>query len=234
VPSPSEISDETNWQSSYYELAIYLGPPDSQERHAHRAPRAHTRPARRERLAAAAQLIWRLAGVEGCFGVNGWENGVPSATLGDSPRLALRRVIPQPVPFTLASLTRFGHLRGVVELPTKSRIVCGLLAFLDLDQFTFYLPLTALLRCDARVDGYPFETEDSLIWRRPIDDWLASVATTAFVQVPFRLAMIGLEASDYTERFAEVPADRYFGYLVPSSNGAVYYPTTHGSSPGLY
>jgi hypothetical protein len=77
------------------------------------------------------------------------------------------------------------------------------------------------------VDG----SEDSLVWRRPIDDWLATVARRAFEQVPFRLAMIGLEASDFTNRFAEVPANRYFGYLVPSRDGAAYFPATQ---PGLF
>jgi hypothetical protein len=139
------------------------------------------------------------------------------------------------VPFTLASLTRFGHLRGVVELPTNARIVCGLVTFLGLDELIFYLPLAALGRCDARVGAYPFEEEDSLLWRRPLDEWFAVVARALYEQLPFRLAMIGFEASDNTGKpIIEVPAKRYFGYVVPSGNFVTYYPATHASLPGLY
>jgi len=125
------------------------------------------------------------------------------------------------------SLMRFGQLRGVVELPTKTRIVCGLITFLGFDQLTFYLPLTALGR---HIGANPFTTEDSLVWRRPIDDWLAAFAKALYEQAPFRLAMIGFEASDFTRKpMVEVPANRYLGNVVPSGNFVTYYPATNPS-----
>lgn len=198
MPDPSDLNDEENWTGGFYELAFELGPTDD------------------ARLERALLALWREASVVGCF-----------AAVNHGPALHT------PVSLTLDSLVARGHLRGVVRLPDEHNIVCGVVAvrFEDgTDWLDFYLPLGALARTDSRIGGYPFgddSGEPALIWRRPIDDWLAGVGTRVFEEVHFRLGVIGMEASGEMEAAdvgEGVPDRRQDGLLVPSSRALTYHP----------
>jgi hypothetical protein len=196
MPDPSDLDDAENWTGGFYELAIELGP---------------TNDARLERALLA---VWREALVVGCF-----------AATADEPALHI------PAQLTLDSLRANGHLRGIVRLPDEHDIVCGAVAVRfenASDWLSFYLPLGGLARTDPAIDGYPFSADSgktSLMWRRPIDDWLADVASRVYREIPFRFAMVGMESMGLVEAadFADgVPEHRQDGLLVPV-NGVLTY-----------
>jgi hypothetical protein len=129
---------------------------------------------------------------------------------------------------------------GVVRLPSGQRVVCtsGWLVEAGEDGepdpaaggcITFDLPLGALVRADPRVGAYPFgDVEDSMVWRRPLDDWLATVALRLLKRVPFAVALIGCEVSAElldVYRAENVPAVRSAGIISPGPPPA-YYPAT--------
>ncbi|WP_326557831.1 hypothetical protein [Micromonospora sp. NBC_01796] len=164
MPDPASFTDEENWSGGFYELSIELGDLDHQG------------------LQRALTALWRAASIDGCYGSRDHEPGEQAE-----------------VPCTVSSLATFGHLRGTVHLPNGHRVVCGCVILggdEDPEWLDFYLPLGALARVDPRIGGFPFDSrsgEDSLVWRRPLDDWLAAVGTTIFREVPFRLGLIGFE-----------------------------------------
>jgi hypothetical protein len=65
-------------------------------------------------------------------------------------------------------------------------------------------------------------------WQTPVDEWLKDIGGHVFSSVPFRLGLIGFEASGeaYASQVAKegVPAERYFGYLVPDGDELKWYP----------
>jgi hypothetical protein len=195
---PSDLNDEVNWTGGFYELAFELGPTDD------------------SRLEQALLAVWREASVVGCF-----------AAVTHQPALHI------PAPLTLDSLVANGHLRGVVRLPDGRDIVCGAVAVRfenAADWLSFYFPLGALARTDPAIGGYPFSADSgdaSLIWRRPIDDWLAGVATRVFDEVPFLLGVVGMEALDEVDAadLADgIPEQRQDGVLIPISGVLTYLP----------
>src|SRR5688500_491504 len=120
---------------------------------------------RLERLLAA---IWRLANAAGPF------------------------VRPEDGPSRSASLHVEGLsqlLHGVVRLPNGRDVACGAMAIRDdgPDCFIFYVPEGALERTDRRIAGFMGEENPaSLVWRRPLDRWLADLAIRAYAEVPYQ------------------------------------------------
>jgi hypothetical protein len=169
-----------------------------------------------DRLDRAVTALWSAAAVEGCFEV--------------ASRDPLSHT---PARLTLAA-REGGHLLGRVHLPSGTRVVCGALAVRyddGADWLEFYLPLGALARVERRVGGYPFgDIKGSMSWRGPIDAWLADIGAAVHATEPFRLALVGMEASrtDFEARDLPkgLPADRPFGVLVPALQGATFYPPT--------
>ncbi|MFC9975621.1 hypothetical protein ACFVH6_32495 [Spirillospora sp. NPDC127200] len=166
------------------------------------------------RLQSVLSALWNAAGVEGCFGDRYQE---PAAQ--------------QEVPCSVASLAEFGHLQGIVQLPSGHRVVCGCVAIREddgPDWLDFYLPLGALSRVEPEIGGFPFDDESgpaSLAWRHPLDDWLANVATNVLNTADFRLGLIGFEVSGttYSHRLnGAAPQERWNGYLLPV-NGTLRY-----------
>jgi hypothetical protein len=93
---------------------------------------------------------------------------------------------------------------------------------------SFYLPQAALARVDQRIQGFPFGDGGgavSLLWRRPIDDWFAELATRAYAEAPFQLASIGYEASSFDPPDV-LAADRYFACVLPLNGVPHYYEAT--------
>jgi hypothetical protein len=105
--------------------------------------------------------------------------------------------------------------------------VCGGFSsrYEDVDELELYLPLSALVRADRRIGGFPFDGRsgvESLIWRAPLDQWLADVAAAVHAaDVPFQRALIGFEIDEDTD----ITADRrYAAALVPTPDGLDYRP----------
>jgi hypothetical protein len=199
MPDPSDLNDEENWSGGYYELAFELGPTDD------------------SRLERALLAVWREAAVVGCF-----------AAATHRP-LAVHI----PAPLTVDSLVANGHLRGVVRLPDEHDIVCGAVAVRfenGADWLSLYLPLGALARTDPAIGGFPlgeYSGDRSLVWRRPIDAWLADVATRVFNEVPFPLGLVGMEALcevDAAELAGGIPEERQDGLLIPMAGALIYHP----------
>jgi hypothetical protein len=200
----AQLADRDNWTGGYYGLALEFAEGDD------------------SRLGGALERLWQAAGVRGCYATTG----------GDA--------MPKPVPLSLATARDHGQLRGVARLPTGHEVVCGLVVIRERDTvdvpfdapdwLDFFVPLGALERLDDRIGGYPFgDFKGSLEWRRPLDDWLARVGKDVYPDFPFRLGLIGMEVSG--EAYArslegQVPADRWFGYLMPTPEGLRYLAAT--------
>jgi hypothetical protein len=199
--NPADIADEESWTGGYYELALDLGGRDD------------------ARLDAALKELWREAGVEGCF--------YGSVFRG-------RRL---PASCSLESVEKAGAICGVLQLPLGA-IVCGghAVRFDDStdegdgnqnDWLCLALPLAALSQLEPRIGGFPFGDQGgtaSLSWRRPLDEWLITLARKVHPAVQFERALVGFEVS--CESLAEVPADRFEGQLVVRGGELRYYPAT--------
>ncbi|MGW0215689.1 hypothetical protein ACWDXH_14985 [Micromonospora chokoriensis] len=158
------------------------------------------------RLDRAVGALWRAAGVREC------RAGVD-----------LVEVAPCADSFAIG-----GHLRGTLTLPSVKRVVCGSYTsrYEGVDILNLYLPLGALARVDKRIGGYPFDQRsgvESLIWRAPLDRWLADIAVTVYADVPFARAVIGFEADD---EFDTTTGASYVARLTPVANGMEYHPAT--------
>ena len=166
------------------------------------------------RLQAALTAVWAV--VVGCFGQTSW----------DPPRF-------DPVPCTVGSLERHGHLHGVTASPL-GHTICSAVAVREetseIDWLDLCVPLGALGRLDPRVGGFPFGDDGGPAahdWRRPLDDWLAQLARQVHSAAPFRLALIGFEASG--SRYADElrtgpPGERYEAYVLPAGDDVSYHP----------
>lgn len=159
MPSPAELLDQESWHGGFYELAIELGPRDD------------------ARLQTALDALWFAAGITDPVAVE-WKL---------EPRS-------WPIPRTVASIDAGHHLRGTVLLPSESRCVCSVIGvrldYNGVDWLDFCLPTAALGALEPRVRGYPIGDDggaESLVWRRPIDDWLADIARQVLRQARFRL-----------------------------------------------
>ncbi|GAA3120321.1 hypothetical protein GCM10010466_09040 [Planomonospora alba] len=138
------------------------------------------------------------------------------------------------VPYALESGLPTGHLYGLTRPPAGRTCVCGALVsrFDDgTSWLIFYLPLEALGRTDRRVGAFPFNEDDepsSLAWRRPLDDWLVSLARRVYGVVRFRRALVGFETyGEETEQTpGAVPERRSCGYLLPREETLDYWPAT--------
>lgn len=169
---PTNFLDDENWHGGYYELAVDLG--ERADEHSD------------ERLSAALRSIWNAKGLTGCYLDR-------RRSLTDQ-----RRVDP-----ALTSTDSPGPLYGLASVPDGSRVVCVVHVIREEsenrphDWLDFCLPLGSLARVDDRVGAYPFEEEegDSIVWRRPIDEWLGSLARRVFDDIRFRGAIIGFEVS---------------------------------------
>lgn len=240
---PSDLNDETNWEGGLYELALELEPEGGAG------------------LEEALLAVWRDACVSGCWapeyrivggsggpGVSGVSGGSASSggaggggaggagvSGGLGGGLTRRRLVGHtPVELGTEALERYGHLHGIVAPARRAEVVCGAYAIREADGqvwLSFYLPLGALARVDARARGYPFGTNNgrhSLAWRQWLDDWLAGVAVGIFPEIHFRLGLIGCEAAGAVtaEQLAEAPGLPSLGYLLPANRGMRYAPAT--------
>jgi hypothetical protein len=204
VEAPADqIDADDNWIGGHYQLALELGSRDD------------------ARLETAFNALIGLTGMEGAWVLTSVN---PSAI--------------ETAELNVASTVQFGLIRGQIRLPTGERVVCAVHvvreeaepSFYAPDWVVFDLPLGALIKVEPRIGGYPFgDTAGSLGWRTRLDDWMVGIARPLFVQVAFRLGLVGMECSGdaYSDRLADgVPERRPFGYLVPGGAGLTYFPAT--------
>lgn len=107
----------------------------------------------------------------------------------------------EPAPCTVEALVTHGHLHGIVNTPLGRTVCCAVAVREDsgTDWLDFCLPVGALSELDQRVGGFPFEEggeSAALPWRKPLDDWLATVAGRVYDAARFRLALIGYVVPD--------------------------------------
>jgi hypothetical protein len=170
-----------------------------------------------ERLGRALGALWHAARIRGCY-----------ASREHEPHDL------DPVPCTVESLERFGHLRGQVAIPGGEVVVCGAAAVREeygSDWLDFYLPIGALSRVDPRVGAFPFadDADQGMAWRQPIDEWLAGIGTQVYAAVDYRLGLIGWEASGQVyakDLDRDRPPPQGFGYLHPGDGELRYLPAT--------
>lgn len=163
------------------------------------------------RLDAALTALWAAADVAGCQGgTDGGESWVDA-------------------PCSVTGLQRFGRLAGLVTLPRRRTVVCGARAVRQAsgtDWLVFFIPVGALDLAEPRSAAFPFRGGDSLLWRRPLDRWLAGIGARVHAQVPLRLALIGPEVAGLTTARrlgGEPPAERWAAYLIPSAAELEYH-----------
>ncbi|PSK92392.1 hypothetical protein CLV30_1327 [Haloactinopolyspora alba] len=163
-----------------------------------------------DRLQATLVALWRAAGVDGC------------RARGDGGGFSA-------VPCTRTQLEATGLLAGVAALPRGTRVVCAARAVRHdsgTDWLVFFVPTGALERAEPRSAAFGFRGGDSLLWRRPLDRWLAEIGRQLYAAVPFRLGLIGPDVVGMTAAWklaGTVPPERWAGYLVPTGADLAYY-----------
>ena len=164
-------------------------------------------------LVEAAQALWKLPVLEGCYVHRDRDPSGQSRQVFDP------------------SLMSVGHVYGVTTVPGGARVACGMCSIPELDGrewLIFYCPMGALSRAYS-VGGFPFDRRNHEVWQRPLDDWLADLGRRLFDAAPFRIGLVGIEASmDHPPAIAsgDVPAKRYSGILLPRGIGLEWYPRT--------
>jgi len=193
----ASFADRANWSLGLYSLDIELGDSDD------------------DALQRALSTLWQAAGIEGCFGVD--DDWWPDDQI--------------PLACTVSALLIADELWGRVVLPNGHRVICRCLLFRHdgTDELGLYLPMGALALAEPRSHGYVFDTgnRDHLAWRRPLDDWLADIATRIYSEVPFRAGMIGFELDPVRADELHVPDQRWDGYLVVVDGRLVYMPANN-------
>jgi len=182
------LTDRDALSGGFYELAIQLGPRDDQ------------------RLQTALSTVAQVAQIEGPWHV----------TFSPAPQV-------KRVSWSVTDLER-GQLRGLVRPVGSLQTLCVVVAVREDagdDWLDVCLPLEALSRIETRVRAFPFGDDggaESLIWRRPYDDWLAQIGRAVYRDVGFELGAIGFEMSGIVdaESVADgVPDNRGYGVLQP-------------------
>lgn len=192
---------DADWSGAFYELGILIGPYGDD---------AVLKTATKALLSAVRiEHLWRNVYSE------------PERIEGDG--------------WTLEDMSHGSHLFSLVELPSGPRVNCGVIALredgkyspLGDDWLVLYIPIAALGHLDERVAAYELGEDEgaaSLVWRRPIDDWLAQVAIEVRHSVSFKLALIGEEAAgedDYVPTILH--KDRWAGVVLADGT---YLPAT--------
>jgi hypothetical protein len=199
------FTDDENWGAPFYELYVELGP----------------HPSSLARFVPAWEVLWSHPTLDGPYADG-------SRPLAAQQRVDVRNYVSEEA----------GHMLGMATLPDGHEAPCGcvvhipnLAQILALpqeihgglnitygpdplepgeDAFTFYLPFPAL----DKLYGVNWEN-DSLPEGvgQALDEWLASVATAIYNQVPFSFAAAGPEGSYNPERVREG--------TIPTGSGAL-------------
>jgi len=163
------------------------------------------------RLQAALQAVWGAAEVEGCLG----------PTDGRPPGY-------HDVPCTVEHVERHGWLAGVARLPRGRSVVVAARVIRQrsgTDWLVFFVPVVALELAEPRSAAFGFRGADSLLWRRPLDRWLARLGQSVHRVAPCRLGLIGPDVAALTtarKLAGAPPAERWAGFLLPQGAELVY------------
>jgi hypothetical protein len=214
VSRPADLDLDDNWDGGFYELAINLGPKDD------------------ARLELALASLRGHAGVAMCLAPQYFAPapGTPSRLKGHMA-----------VQLSLASLEEYGHLRGVLRLPSGVAVVCGAVAVRldedDADWLDFYLPLGALAKrtrasavipsattaVQSRSNGGSLSIGGSpMLAFGPIPPVLYVAALLFGWLVPYRVLMVWVYDRTHSLLAAilmHLPADVWGLILVPTITG---------------
>lgn len=120
----------------------------------------------------------------------------------------------------------------VLRLPDGPRVLCDL-SVVEEDGGSSWvslgLPLGSLGRTDPRVGAYPFGDYPGTSWRRPLDDWLASLALRLFDVIPFSLALVGFEVSGVmsaAQLASGLPSEHHYVGIITVTERPTYHPAT--------
>jgi hypothetical protein len=136
----------------------------------------------------------------------------------------------QQVPVSVEPFMLDRHVYGLAHLPNGVQVACGTCSIRldgDSDWLIIYLPMGALSTVYP-TGGYPFgDTSTSSVWQDTLDEWLKQLGYAVYSLVPFKLGLIGHEASMEVDAaqvtHAGVPATRPIGYLWPSGTQLHYF-----------
>lgn len=191
------FTNPETWNGGYYELALEMGGRSD------------------ERLQMALRALWGHPTLEGCYLDREREPH-------QQKRVDVSSVLIEPI-----------HLQGLARLPNGRRVACGTCLIRGEDGpdwLDFYLPMGALGEA-YEVGSYPFDMAGAATkaWQVPVDEWLIGIGRRVLSVAPFQLGLVGFEACGeaYASQVSEegVPAERYFGYLVPRDGALEWYPT---------
>lgn len=191
---------EGAWDGGFYQLAIEIGEHSDQ------------------RLDSALQAIWNYNDLQGCYIRRDIE---PEAQNRLTPSAASAQTLTE----------GFSPLFGVAITPGNRRIPCQTYIVREddgPDWIRLDIPLGALAKVYG-VGGYPFGLyPDTSVWRKPLDEWLVTLAQNVFDRVDFRLALVGFEASGtfywHDIQTSGLPQQRRIGYVLKGANGLIWYP----------
>jgi hypothetical protein len=169
-----------------------------------------------ERLAAASAALWRHPALVGLYRDHRrepWEQDIVSPSL-------------------VVSRDEVVHLYGAATLPDGQQVAAGSIAVRSdhsgIDWLDLYTPLGALETIYEI--AYPYDKRWR-VWAEPLERWFADIGRCIYLEVPFRLGLIGEEVSGRTcaseVATAGIPNKRRLPLLVPNERGELdWYPTT--------
>lgn len=203
VPDPTDFLGDETWLGGFYELALRIGRVDGDDSDI--------------RLGAALAALWSSPDLDGPVR-DRWTDRAEQPT-----------VEPRPVP-----IEHPPALYGLARLPGDRSMVCSTHVVREAapdgnDWLDLCLPLGALGQIHPTVGGYPFgDTEDSQVWREPIDDWLASLADIVARDATFEVGLIGFEVSGQDWRLVDgrPPLERHSTSLTTSGGTVTRWPPT--------
>ena len=122
------------------------------------------------------------------------------------------------------------HIRGLICLPNKKWTACGTCVVMEengSDWLDLYIP-TGSLSQHYEIDDSPFiESDKNLIWRKSIDNLLATIGMDLYSEVKYEVGLIGFEVSGnyYSEKIKSdgIPKKREIGFLFSSISEIKYF-----------
>ena len=114
------------------------------------------------------------------------------------------------------------HIYGIAAIPDFGVSACGMCFLMGMqegDWTNLYLPLGSLGRISKDIGGYPFQTHNASVWKKPLDKWLEAIARHVYSLFPFTLALIGFETDiDFDPTILDsdtIPPTRHSTYIFP-------------------
>jgi hypothetical protein len=169
------------------------------------------------RLMRAREAVWSFPDLDGCY-------------------LHRDREPSEQARVPVASIELETKLYGVARLGLRGHVACAtfVVRYEDGEDWLWLsIPLGSLATV-LPVRAFPFDNGNDLAWRSELDEWLCAIGRRVFEAVPFRLALVGFDASedDDAATFARsgVPEERWVGFLALADDELRWFPPNRGAS----